>query len=155
MDNRNIAWELSHGFRHIGGGKGGGMEMYMQQRKDQLEDMATQDAKWKTQTAEAKAEAIAQRKADDERSTKLAARKKKEERERISNLAEAEGQAVTEGEEIMGDLASDRDSQFGNMFAALLQGAQSFSNFRPTQGITRTQGLRSPKKTSGRGTGQY
>jgi hypothetical protein len=138
-------------------GKGGGYdaEMYAMQRADQLEDMERQDRKWETQQAKAREDAVAQRKADDERSEKLAVRKKKEERERISNLAEAEGQAVTEGEEIMGDLTSDRDSQFGNMFAALLQGAQSLVKSRPAQGINRTKGLRGPKRTSGSGSGLY
>jgi len=132
------------------GGSGDQMALYQQQRIDQLADMERQDAKWAKQNETARADMVTQKKEDEARAARLGARKKKEERERITNLSAAEGAAVDEAEDIAADLTSDRDSQFGTMFAALLKGAQSgLAGLSNKKGVTRSTGLRqAPKSTS-------
>lgn len=69
-----------------------------------------------------RSEAEKERQEQEERDARIAARKMKEEESRIRNLAEEERAAVEEAEEMYS--VSDRDEGFGDMFAALLQGAQ-------------------------------
>ena len=69
-----------------------------------------------------RSEAEKEKQEQEARDSRIAARKMKEEESRIRNLAEEERAAVEEAEEM--STVSDRDEGFGDMFAALLQGAQ-------------------------------
>lgn len=96
----------------------------------------------------AREQASEERKELDERMAREAARTKKEEKARIQNLAEAEGSANETAEETAELTTSDRDQNFGNMFASLLRGSNgSQGGAAPSLNkiIRNLSGMRSPR----------
>ena len=135
-----------------------GMKMpnYSAQMKEQMEESARARSEARSQDLEDRVyfrgEAEKERKLQEEREARRAARIMKEEKRRIGDLAEEEASAAEEAEAMT--TVTDRDQGFGNMFASLLRGFQGGqSNFISggSGGTSGTKGMRKYSKlpTSG------
>jgi hypothetical protein len=123
--NRNLAWELEHGFRHFdfGGSSPAAPDPFSERavefrtwERNEATRVAREEAEF------ARAMALEDREWQEDLEERRATRKQREEEERIRLIRQEQQQATETVESMTENFGNDPDQTFGNMWSSLSAG---------------------------------